>query len=307
MNSRSFFRVGPFVGLVALGALLLASVADARRNARVVVDARANEAFKELKKKYPDGLTYNLMEGKFFGGTIRDKSLEQMPFNKVAYEIATRLEKQGMFVSGDANTADMLVMISWGTTDTPVDWAELMGQTDLGGGDEGGDFGGEGAGDADGIGDPSGSLGGVDTVDAGYSDALILDDGTARNENFSTAKLIGIDRALNSKSTMSSEYRELREMLNRERYFIIVQAFDFQKLKNEKKVSVLWSTRFSMDSAGANFNDAYLSLSRAAAPYFGENMDDLTKEKVNMGVGEATVGELEVVGIVDEDKIDEEE
>ncbi|MBK1875583.1 hypothetical protein [Pelagicoccus mobilis] len=305
MNSRSLSRFSLYFSLLLLSAWVVLPEADARRNARVLVDARSTEAFNQLKAQYPDGLTYNLMEGKFFGGEIRDKSLETMPFKKVAFEIATRLEKQGMFVSGDVNTADMLVVISWGTTDSPVDWSELFGQTDLGGGTTD-DFSGDSGGGEDGFGDSGGNYGSFDSIDAGYSDSFMVDDGTTRSQNFSTAKLLGIDRALNSRSTSSSEYYELESLLQRERYFIVVQAFDFQKLKGEKKISILWSTRFSMDSTGANFRDAYLSLSRAAAPYFGEHMDDLAKEKVNMGAGEATVGELEVIGILDEDEVEEE-
>lgn len=282
--------IGKVIRVVLLASLVTATCVEAKKSVRVVVDARAGAEFSSLKEKHPDGLTYTVMKGTYFKGTIQDKSLDEISFNTVAREIAERLKQRGMFLAAEKKNADMLLVISWGTTETPLDWSELLGEED----------------DVEDIEDGEG----FDDLESTSSENLgtdQFDENVARAEEFSTAKLIGIQRALRTTSRMDPTYQDLRELLNSERYFIVVSAFDFQKLKNEKELSPLWSTRFSLDSTGVGFDDAYLSLARAAAPYFGENLDDLAKSRVHLGTGEATVGEVEVIGLIEGEGTEDEE
>lgn len=259
-----------------------------RKNARVMIDARASDEFVKMRANHPDGLIYNMMKGRFFGGYTRDTSLEEMPFADVAVELARRLEQQEMFVAADIEEADLLLVVSWGTTDIPVDWSELFP------GDEGNAS--------------------VDTdeedinaaEDAAYQASLDqMNQESMARDSLDMARLLGFDRALRSRGTNPQEYYELQSMLQDERYFVVVQAFDFQRLKETKEKVMLWSTRFSMDNSGVSFDEALVSLSRAAAPFMGENMDELSREKTHLGSGEGKVGELEVIGIFDEDEVEE--
>lgn len=254
-----------------------------RKNARIMIDARATDEYAKLKEKHPDGLIYNMMQGRYFGGYTRDTSLEQKPFSEIAVELAERMEQQGLFVAANIEEADLLLVVSWGTTDIPLDWSELF---------------------------PEGDSGFAESEEeeieqANESFAQSLDQSNReglRKQGMDMAQLLGFDRSLRSKDTSVQEYNELQTMLQQERYFVVVQAFDFQKLRNSKEKVLLWSTRFSMSNAGVSFEDALTSLTRAATPYFGANMDDLSKEKTHIGSGEGKVGELEVIDVADDEK-----
>ena len=65
---------------------------------------------------------------------------------------------------------------------------------------------------------------------------------------------------------------EIQEMLNEERYFLILSAFDLKMLRETVEKRIVWSTRFSMDSVEVGFDDAHIALSRAAPGYFGTKL-----------------------------------
>lgn len=90
-------------------------------------------------------------------------------------------------------------------------------------------------------------------------------------------------------------------MLEDERYFIVLMAYDWPKLRQEKEYELIWSTRFSLDAIGTNFRDAHLALSRGAANYFGTNLDgELGKTKTHLGEGKVELGDVQVVDTVEE-------
>jgi hypothetical protein len=89
--------------------------------------------------------------------------------------------------------------------------------------------------------------------------------------------------------------------LEGERYFIVLMAYDWQKMRLEKEFDLVWSTRFSLDAIGTNFRDAHFALRRGAANYIGTNLDgDLGKTKTHLGTGDVELGDLEVVETVKE-------
>jgi hypothetical protein len=112
-------------------------------------------------------------------------------------------------------------------------------------------------------------------------------------------QLIGFDRALKRRGLMLQDELELQKMLRAERYFLILMAFDWQKMQKTGEKKLVWSTRFSMDAIGVGFDDAHFALSRGAANYYGTNLDGkLGKTKTFVGPGEVITGDLEVIGTV---------
>ncbi len=100
---------------------------------------------------------------------------------------------------------------------------------------------------------------------------------------------------------MPQDEYELRDMLKDERYFIVLMAYDWQKLRTEKEYELVWSTRFSLDAIGTNFREAHFALSRGAANYIGTNLDgDLGKTKTHLGPGDIEFGTIEVIETVED-------
>ncbi|MDQ8200140.1 hypothetical protein QEH56_18395 [Pelagicoccus enzymogenes] len=275
-------------------ALFAASTAHAqlfsRKNARVITNAWASPEFVERRMgdEGPIPMTYHFAEGKFYGGAIRDKSLENYTLQDIVETLASDMEEQNFFPAPSTEEGDLVIVVHWGVTEVEEDWDELF-PGDESGDSSGGDFSEEG-----------------ESLDSS-SDSYSSDLSTVRSysKTRENAILTGIDKALNKKGTLPSDYQDYMSLLEEERYFIVLIAYDWQKLFMEKQKEVQFVTRFSLRSPGTNFIDAVPSLSRAAVPHLGTNLDDLAKTKTQLGWGKGTVGELEVVEEIDAAELEE--
>lgn len=256
-----------------------------RKNARVLTNAWASPEFEE-KRMGDDGpipMTYHFFEGKYHGGNIRDKSLETFPLQQIVETLAADMKAQNFFPAPSTEEGDLLILVQWGVTEIEDDWSEMFPEDSSDVDAEIGDDGVE-----------------IESSSDGYEFY-----GNNMSQTRRNAVLTGIDKALYKKGLTPSEEYDLRALLDEERYFIVLVAFDWQLLLKEKKKEVQFITRFSLPSIGTNFTNAVPSLSRAAIPHIGTNLDDLNKTKTQLGWGKGTVGELEVIGEVDEAELQE--
>ncbi len=249
------------------------------RHVTVMVDSIATEAYQKTQaNRGPDDIeTYHVMQGQFFGGAIKDKSLERISFQNVVDTLAKSLAKRNYLPAKDTSQGDLLLVVHHGVTTVEEDWNDLMGITSL---DD------EAAANGDLALNDQGSL----EVTPDYS--------TMPSSNYSArenANLLGFSRQLRKPNLTPSEEYDLLSDLDEERYFIIVMAYDLHALRETHKFVFQWSTRFSMRSPGTNFEEAHLALSRAGAPYFGTHLDNLAQETAKFGNTDVKIGELEVI------------
>ncbi len=263
-----------------------------RKHARVITSAWASPEFVE-RRMGDDGpvpMTYHFAQGEFYGGAIRDKSLENYTLQDIIEIFAKDMEEQNFYPAPSTAQGDLLIVVHWGTTEIEETWDELLGE-DLTT-DTDGDFSEDGDNTL-----PS------DDFDSDFDTEL--DDRSQLSKVQENAILTGIDKAINKEGISSSDYYEYMSILEEERYFVMLVGFDWQKLYNDKVKEVQFVTRFSLRSPGTNFESAIPSLSRAAIPHLGTNLDDLAKVKTQLGWGKGTVGELEVVKEVDAEELEE--
>ncbi len=288
---------------MAIFAVVLTFVSEAglfkRETTRVLVDSVAKDEYVQARELEGGNSveTYHIFKGRFFGGNVRDNSLTRVPFIDIASALVKDLRKNRYYPASSKEKGDLLIVVHWGVTAIEDDWEDLLGITDYGSNETGNAFGDEG----------SDALGGLDSGNSFSSDYAFDGDFYDQRQysDASNAKLIGFDRALRRKGLMPQDEYELRTMLRDERYFIILMAYDWQKLRTEKEFDLLWSTRFSLDSIGTNFEEAYHSLSRAASDYYGTHLDgELAKSKTWLGSGDVETGELEVVETVEEEELE---
>lgn len=256
-----------------------------RKQARVLTSAWASPEFEE-RRQTPDGparLTYHFYQGNFHGGLANDKSLEKLSLQDIVQTLSRDMADQNYYPAESPREGDMLIVVHWGVTAVEEDWDELFP-----------DDGGSSETEFDENGIETG------TVDGEVSElSTVGRSSVARN-----AMLTGIDKGLRKRGMLPSDREDLRSLLDEERYFVILMAYDWQQLLNDKTHELLWSCRFSLPSPGTNFVNAVPSLSRAAAPLMGTNLEDLAKTKTQLGWGKGTVGELEVIGEVDEEELE---
>ncbi len=169
------------------------------------------------------------------GYAVRDPSIDDLSFPSIARMVEGPLAQQNYRPSTDPSQTKLLIMVFWGRA--------------------------EGAGDV---------------VDGPAHDALIAYNG----------QLMGFDqegwlRAHNDWSTMfwgrnfhmeivDSVHGWNLSALEADRYYVVLRAFDFQSAWKDKKLKLLWETRFSLSERGHGFNEELPVMAQAASHYFGQ-------------------------------------
>ncbi|HVU23761.1 MAG TPA: hypothetical protein VHE13_06520 [Opitutus sp.] len=78
------------------------------------------------------------------------------------------------------------------------------------------------------------------------------------------------------------------------RYFVVLKAYDFQAARTEKKLKLLWESRFSLRQQGVDFVAELPAMSRFAALTFGRETRGIVRPEDLKPTVE--LGELRVVG-----------
>jgi hypothetical protein len=241
-------------------------------------------------KGTPQPETYVFSEGKYFEGATVDRGLAKTTFADVTKILAGNLAKQNYFPATDVKSAQLLIMVHWGTTTIYDDPQKDFNQQMLT--DATASYNSAIA--SSGTTDPTAlnmALGAREDAQASQRDAI--------NRN---AVLLGYARSLekerreliptNSEILLSNE-------LNEERYFVILFAYDNQARLKERKSRVLWITRLSVRSPGNNFLEALPALAKAGSDVFGRQVDGLVRIKAPLRPGKVTLGETQFLGAVD--------
>jgi hypothetical protein len=284
--------------VAALGA---APLAGAWQDGSVAVAAGADRDY-VLRKFGERGATakaesFVFAQGSYFGGYLRDPSLEQAQFADIENDLAPDLAKQRYYPASKGTVPDLLIVVHWGITGIEEDPGH--GQTDFAQlQKDGAAYNSKFS-----SGPGGGSKGGI--ADAGYVNADLAiaygqkaATGSAPAEN---AQLLGFDaelqkeeyRSLGVASGITDLDRRLREDIADERYFVILMAYDFGSVKDGRKgvrPKLLWSTHFSIRATGFNFTSALPAMGKVAANYFGHQVDGLLLDAQKVPEGRVDVG-----------------
>jgi hypothetical protein len=290
------------LGLIIIAAAAVAPALRAEHADPVAVLASADPAY--VRSKFPGtgakprAESYLFAQGRFFGGGIRDGSLEHMQFLDIARILEPALAKHDYFPTGDRKAADLLLVVHWGSTDVGEQDQWLAQRA---------------AGDVFGAKAPSEARnapghGAIGAADSNEGISLSLDEMqseqnlTARSA-VSNQQLLGFSGAIAKEesrsaaiaSGFSQEDHDLRDDLLEERYFVILMAFDYHAIVKGAKPKLLWSIHFNVRSPGHNFATALPMMSNVAADYFGRNMDGLVIDAGKVPVGRVDIGEAKTI------------
>ncbi len=250
-----------------------------KKYAIVYVDSIASPAYEERRESRLETgnltETYTFAEGKFFPGEMNDKSLHEVSFDEIIASLSTNMKERGFVSASSPEKSDLFIVVHWGATAPEEDWSYLTGfdPADVTGTSSSG---------------PSSEPSFMSTVNPNvdfYDYETHTDD----------AKLLGMHRHMKFDAPKTSGDEMLEELLDYRRYFIILMAYDMRHLRDTKEGQLLWSTRFNLDSGGTDFREAYHALAKAASPYYGVQLDKPKNHRTDLGPGEVTPGELEVV------------
>lgn len=318
-------------------ALLLAAAVTASADPRVAVVGYAREDYVERKfgpGGKPRAETYVFMQGHYFEGHTVDRSLERMPFRRIAEYLAPELAKQEYVPTTQVKEADLLLVVHWGATVPYVGTQEMMGRNT---------WSTDTSTAPDSISqvnryeivngpdpqDPDPRAG--DMVINGLSNRLTQtqeesgrvlanlnmfnhDDSPAMMDRLgqltdhiakdttraSNLTLLGYNETMHrlSKQMWSdATERILRYDLEDERYFIIVNAYDL-KDKAGGSAKPVWKMHLNISSPGNNFSTALNRMSAVAATYAGRNTGTVVSVRPSTREGKVTLAPMVIIGEV---------
>jgi hypothetical protein len=293
--------------LALVGLALLPGVLRADHTDFVVINAMASKAYTE--RKFVNGAaqpeSYVFYQGKYFGGLTRDPSMVHTTFMDIAKVLAPNLAKQNYLPTKNVKAADLLIVVDWGTTVTddtgkksnPNSSFDLTDAYQAVRAYNAFVAGGGGMGTAAPTSGDSPTLGSADqaldelTMDLMQNQAKAM---SAQKFAEANAELLGYTAAMNkqmavqwaSVNGLNSEAESHLADLDEDRYFVILMAYDFQKIRkagNTNGSHPLWSVRMNIRADGNNFTEALPAMSKVAADYFGKQLDDLMSAQTKVG------------------------
>jgi hypothetical protein len=257
----------------------------------------------------PDGTlkpeTYALGEGGSWNGHSSDPTAEAVNFKSIVPLLVPELAKRKYFaVAGqDPKRTDLLIMVYWGTTDTPFSSSEIQIARQ--------------------VLTQAGQMGDVYPVPRTMIERLVNEGNKNRQaamkedamflihaanqrrdrEAAQNADLLGyvseLRRVAIYHNKPFSGWRDVVSELEESRYFVVLLAFDFQSLWHAKEKKLLWQTRLSVRAQRSDFGKQLAGMLRTASPYFGGNSGRLIREalpETNVQLGELKVVETDVGG-----------
>jgi len=306
--------------MAVLGCLLATSSALASDDSLVTaVFSSVSNGY--TRTKLPDGSfkreTYAISNGGYASGLARDPSIDEVKFPAIAGLVATHLARKNYFLAQDAKSADLLLVISWGTTVPFNDGVNRMGQDNVFVAMNNAKSAAANARSSVGPGADSNNRGndGIQSSSATAADAarselegqmfaLQMFNDMRSQANEHNARLLGYVKEINSRNDPSryagagTYFDDLISDIESERYYVIVSAYDFHAATQEKKQKLLWSTRVSIQTQGNRFNDSLATMLANASRHFGQESGHLIKQYLpNTRVD---LGELKVLGMVPE-------
>ncbi|GAB5560715.1 MAG: hypothetical protein SynsKO_23620 [Synoicihabitans sp.] len=245
-------------------------------------------------------------------GTVWDQTQEKEDFPEIAGIIAQELAKQNYHFSPDKDTADLLVIIHWGTT-APFNTGNLNDSVTMAGDAI------RAMNDAQAVQvevDSSSQEAAEQTVslvseqqleiqraNAALDGALTMlqaerADQARRDEK--TAQVLGYTDELARNNDIArfagnDRFDILINEVQEPRYYVIVTAYDFkdvtQQQKKKRKPDPRWVTRFSIRTRGNDFMDRIDDMAMRAGNFFGKQSGRLIRQRT----GEVEIGEIQVM------------
>jgi hypothetical protein len=192
------------------------------------------------------------------GGALRDDTLDNVTFTEIAKTVSGPLAGQKYVPTPDAGSTKLLIMVFWGRTEGSKDVLE-------------GDL--------------------KDMIDMRNAELLGFDSERVFSQGFA-----------DHSNMMSNILRELHagtmSAIEVNRYYVILRAFDFKYAWKERKIKLLWETRYSLSERLHDFGKELPGMTQYASQFFGQDSHGLLRAPVPEGHVE--IGDIKSLGSVPE-------
>ena len=252
------------------------------------------------RTKLPDGSfkpeAYTFGMGGSWTRAVKDPEMEKMDFLRVARSIARPLASLDYVPALETGEAELLILVFWGSTQGTRDY------------------------------DPSGSINrlssaisvraaawdideasqlnpdnrdpGTSAADSSYDAALFQMAMDNRERDLladRNARILGYTELMSRARFVShmSFAQDIIGEVEDNRYYVVLQAYDFKTAVAEKKLKPMWTARISMPEHGNDFDQSLERMIRLAMPYIGQNSRGLRRDVTREGRVE--LGPLRVI------------
>ncbi len=282
----------------------------------VAISSKASTDY--VRQRLADGSfqaeSFAFAKGGLWKGT-EGGTKDMLDFMDVAKTIAKPLADQGYFSARDPKKTKLLIMVYWGTTRTPENPTDSISSQNLevasaaalaANHPQAAHF------------NPNDSMGPQQMAQSSTTSYAIRSPEQVDADNAMTSALAAVAAEDNQRSQLDAqnanmlgydslwdataqsrgtalEYRQqdLINELEAHRYFVVLMAYDFQKMWREKKVKLVWETRFSVREQGNDFSKQLAGMAESAGRYFGQNSGKLVHTP--LPEGHVEVGPIKTV------------
>ncbi len=285
-RTRSSVRlVALFVGVAGM---LASAFADAAKPVVAVFSQTKNGYQRTLQADNtfkPE--TYAFADGGRLPGAFTDASIDNLKFRQVAGVVAAELRKQNYLPTTDTKTANLLIFVSFGTTIGVDENDYQQSMTGMGSAMSATARSPQGLGtsglvNTQAISDDLTGFWGVD----GVLDQVAMSNEARMWADRRNAGILGYQKAWDQTNVMRPYLATARDILTEieeSRYFVVLQAYDFQELRLHKQKKLLWETRYSIRRHGARFDEQLIDMTRYASQFCGQNVDRLIRRHLPEG------------------------
>ena len=296
--------------VAALGLLAFAARTSADQHVAVTAFARTDYTQRKYENGQPRVETYVFMQGRYFDGRTRDRSIEQMTFRQLVESLAPALARQQYLPTMDPKAADLLLVVHWGTTvpletvAPPQDLSHIPTRDQI--------MQDQARTDAVDSAPRAAAIDGMSDWNVSASEpyralgfgqldqtARVIEDDLRATNN---AQLLGYTRDLGRLQQSlfpSATEATLLSDLASERYFIIIKAYDLKDTPPDRRVRrPVWTIHLNIRSPGQNFPTALARMGNVAVDYLGRNTDAVVTALPRERAGTVTLGPMIIVGEV---------
>jgi hypothetical protein len=231
------------------------------------------------RTRLPDGTfkpeTYAFAEGGYGGGTVAGQPADRVPFLRIAHTIAGPLAGQAYVPTRDMGKTDLMILVFWGVTGVDTSPDNGYG-ANIGPGivSTPPPLGGPGGG-----GSPTESPG-SDQWGNGTDSMIAFENYWRDRTNFRNARILGYAKEFTQtidNYSLRDVHGQLVEDIEDPRYYVVLQAYDFPKARDQKRLVLLWSTRYSIRERRNDFDRDLAAMTRRASRYFGQDSHGLQR------------------------------
>ena len=192
------------------------------------------------------------------GGASRDDTLDVITFGDLSKTVAGSLAAQNYLPTSDPEGTNLLIMVFWGKT-----------------------------------------MGSSYTQDGELKDMIDLRNAALLGFNSERVFSQGFGDHSNMMSNILRELHSgVMSAIEVNRYYVVLRAFDFRYAWKERKIRLLWETRYSLSERLHDFSKELPGMTQYASQYFGQDSQGLIRAPVPEGRVE--IGDVKSLGPVPE-------